>query len=135
MWIDNCFFWNSKEFKGVNSPAVINVQDTSLGTATLHWSGKDIDAQAYLYSTLHLKLFVSSSSSTANNTRQKRQFQYYGLGDDQQEMKKITAKEYKEELEKDTLDCLSCDIACRDISIIIIKFNDLPRNIILNLKQ
>lgn len=127
--IENCAFVNST-IEDINKPAKIHMPNTSLDKLTLHWSGEYSNTWSNQYSKLPLKVFTTTGN---NSNSRKKKFKYYGL--DGLEMKTISAKEYKEGLKVDSKDCLSFYIECRDITTIRIKFNDLPRQISLNLKE
>lgn len=93
--IENCIFL-AKTTSKANNPAKISIPDTTLDTLALIWSGEYTDTWTHQYSKVHLKISLNSSSNSSS-TSNKRKHQYYGLG--RMEMKQITAKEYKEELE------------------------------------
>lgn len=105
--------------------AKIYMPDKSLDTITLHWSGEYTDSCMHQYTKLHMKIFLTSW--TVNNDQEKH-FQYYAL--DYLEMNSSAVEDYEGGLNLDpTTTCLSFDIECRDISLIKIKFNNLPHEI------
>lgn len=124
LYVQNCAFVNST-LAALSKPAKIHMPNKSLNLLTLHWSGEYVSTWFNQYSKLHLKIFTTTSNHDSSRNRKK--YHYYRI--DGLEMKTIAAKEFNGKVKSDSRNCLSFDIACKDITTINIRFNGLLHQI------